>query len=789
MRKRNRLQLHIFLLLALALCMALPVHAEGEEPLTLTVDVDPESLLSEAGEVSFFRFTVKNTLDVAYDLEMLMLQGDILDEEPKLIAEELTIQANDVLEFPLENVRIEEDEFDRDLAFQLTWRTVSYSPDDVDHQTAFINDHALTAYARVERFVEPVMTIAFEPDVLLAREGDMVTVTYTLTNDTKFDMTNITLQDAGLPQPTIMLERNTLYAGEQMRVQALFPMGTADLNLQPSAQYTVRGIESRAAAPDSITVENVRVELQLEIEKYPATAQGTLFRITITNTGSHPMTDIRLTDEIGTLITEGLSLEAGASRTISHTVPSAISSGNVRYIGFVASGTDCVGGTITVQSPSSYEILPYVDSDQVRLSLAVTLTGSNQKEDGTNLLKVLFEIRNDSTVPIHSAVVTEGEYFRSNVNEFATLATGATTFEKEFIVSAGTRSLTFVMTAVDPSQTQYSTAPMTLDLAPVTAPKATNPPAIRPGKTVDTTGTIYDTDRYARIVRYAALIALALTMVFLLLSVIFHVAEINIRRWLPRELVVRPFGPKKAAMTVGPRPEQERDPVRTQFGYQQPAKLRYMERTDRFATVEEPVVTTAPEKPLPAALDTQAGAPKVSIHTEGRSRRKTGEITAVTIKKARVRPVMITGDDTAPFSLPHEAKEEAATETLVLRKKPVEIPEMPAETPAEATVTEEPVAKTPLEIQEEVLKEPFAEVPVNIMEEAAEEPFADILPNISAEPSAEIPPEAAMEAPLEISAQPEPEAERPAQPRVIEIKPLPRVLPRQRREIVRVKLS
>jgi hypothetical protein len=171
-----------------------------------------------------------------------------------------------------------------------------------------------------------------------------------------------------------------------------------------------------------------------------------------------------------------------------------------------------VGGTISVKSLSAYEILPYVDSEQVRLTLAVSLTSSTQKEDGSNLLKLLFEIHNDSAVPITGAVVTEAEYFKSVVNEYPTLTTGATTFEKEFIVPAGTRSLTFVMTALDPSQTQYSTAPMTLDLSPLMAPKATNPPAIRPGKTVDTTGTIYDTDRYTRFIRYAALIAFALTL-------------------------------------------------------------------------------------------------------------------------------------------------------------------------------------------------------------------------------------------------------------------------------------
>ena len=140
-------------------------------------------------------------------------------------------------------------------------------------------------------------------------------------------------------------------------------------------------------------------------------------------------------------------------------------------------------------------------------------------------------------------------------------------------------------------------------------------------------------------------------------------------------------------------------------------------------------------KPAPAPSDTQARSARISTDTETRSRRKTGEITAVTIKKARVRPVMITNDDTATFSLPHDGMEEVPAETIVLREAPKEAPvEMPAEAPVETT----------------------AEAP-------------DV-------------------APAETVSVPEPEEimDRPVQPRVIEVKPLPRVIPLRRREIVRV---
>ena len=652
MSKGNPFKLHILILAMLLLLLAVPVYAEGEDPITLTVEADPECLLSEAGEMTYFRFTVKNNRNEDYTLEQLMLQGDLIDA-PKLITEEITILGNDVIEFTLENVHIEEYEFDTDLVFRLAWMTVEFAPEDEGHEDPILTEHAVAAEPiRIERFVEPVMTIRFTPDVLMAREGDSVTVTYTLINETKFDMTNITLQDAGIPQhPSIPLDRNVLNAGEQMEASTTFLMGNSTLELNPSAQYTVRGVESRTFAKEPVTVELVEIDLRMEVEKYPATADGTLFRIMLLNNGTHPVTDIRIVDEIGSLIASGINLNNGADRTISYMAPSAVSSGTVRYISFAASGTDCLGGTITAKSPSAYEVLPFVDSDQVKLQLTVTLGNAAQNDDGSVRLKLLFEVRNDSLVPIQNAVITESDYFKGVVNEYPALSTGTTSFEKEFVIPTGTRSLTFVLSAMDPSQTQYASAPMTLDLSPLAAPKPTNPPAIKPGKTVDTTGTIYDTERYIKTFRMLALIVLALTLMFLLLAIIFRVAETNIRRWLPKESLLRPFGPRRPP--TGPVPVREtEDPVHSQFGYVQPAKLRYMDRTDRLPAVgQEDIAVSLVSQPVVTVTK-----PQITVSRSVTMPRREGDITAVPQRNKPRRPVMLSSDQTIPFAPVHEGQ-------------------------------------------------------------------------------------------------------------------------------------
>ena len=672
MRKGNLLQLNILILAVLLLLLAVPAHAETEEPITLTVEADPECLLSGAGEMTYFRFTVKNNQDEDYTLDELMLQGDLISA--KLITEEITILANDVIEFTLENVRIEEYQFDVDLVFRLIWKTVDFAPEDEGHEQPILTEHVVAADPiRIEQFVEPVMDISFTPDILMAREGDLVTVTYTLVNETKFDMTNITLQDAGIPQqPSIPLEKNVLNAGERMEVSTFFQMGSGNVELNPSAQYTVWGVESKTTAKEPVTVELVEIDFRMEVEKYTATADGTLFRITLLNNGTHPVTDIRIVDEIGSLIASGINLNNGADRTISYVAPSAVSSGTVRYISFAASGTDGLGGTVTAKSPSAYELLPFVDSDQVQMQLTVTLENAAQTDDGAYKLSLLFEVRNDSQVLIQNAVITEGDYFKGVVNEYATLSTGTTSFEKEFIVPSGIRSLTFVLTAMDPAQTQYASAPMTLDLTPLAAPAPTNPPAIRPGKTVDVAGTIYDTSRYTKIFRVAALIALALTLMFLLLSLIFRVAETNIRRWLPKETLLRPFGSRLTTTAPVSAPVR-RDPVHNQFGYMQPAKLRYMDRTDRLPAVNEEsdIGSMVIQAPL-----TTATKPQSTVSRSVTMPRREGEITAVPIHNKPHRPVVMTSDQTTPFAPVHE---QMATEVFRSLKAAE-----PAPTPVEA---------------------------------------------------------------------------------------------------------
>ena len=101
--------------------------------MTLTVEADPDCLLSEAGDMTYFRFTLKNTSEEDYVFnDALTLRGSL--DEPKLISGDPHHfrQRRDGIH-PGERAH-REDEFDRELAFQLTWQTDRYAEEDEAHE-------------------------------------------------------------------------------------------------------------------------------------------------------------------------------------------------------------------------------------------------------------------------------------------------------------------------------------------------------------------------------------------------------------------------------------------------------------------------------------------------------------------------------------------------------------------------------------------------------------------------------------------------------------------------------
>ena len=665
--KEKRFVTLLLIALMLAVFPAAGLSYGETEPLTLSVEKDPDCLLSEAGEMTYLRFTLQNNSASDYTLYNAALSGELLSKSEALDSV-LEIKGRGVLEFRLNNLSIPENAFDRDITFTLTWQELYYDSADLNHLTPLYKERSVKAVIVIERFVEPVMTLIFATDHELARSGETVTVTYTLKNETKFDMTNITLWDNGVSTGYIPIEKRSLLAGETMTATFTFTMGTVDVKLNPYAEYTVRGQEATATCATDATITAMVVDLQLTVQQYPATEEGTLFALTISNAGTHTMTAITVSDEIGTLLNDPFDLAPAQSKSITFTVPSAVAADGSRLVSFSITALDNAGKEYTLKSQSSYEVFPYVATDQVNLQLIVTVTKTTRSADGSLVLTVLFELRNYSEVPISNAVITENSIFNGVIATYDTLGNGVTTFSKDFTVTGAAQQLSFILTAYDPAMTQYATVPMTLDISSLTSTDQQGSASASGSQTIDTAGTIYDTELYSSLFKKILLILCIVIGLLLIIAMLLRQAELSVRKTLPPSQDRQPF--KKKTGNTGPVPVNTADTARMQFGYMQPAKLRYMDRTDQI-----PVVNQYPGEAPKAPESGSSGKTPVPS--------KIRDITA-SFKRPAADTAMITEEKTIPFkpvSLKNSAvfieeKEESrAPRSLCFKETPKTLPQ------------------------------------------------------------------------------------------------------------------
>lgn len=659
----------VILLLVITLSAVLTggavVHAQNDTPITMTIEPDPDCQLTEAGEMSFLRFTLKNESAESYTMKRAVLSGELL---PQALAfeEDIVIEGNEVKEFKVQKLSVPLSAFDRELTFSLSWQEEYFMEYDEEHLFPLYEEKTIEARVVIERFSEPVLELSYKTEAELVAVGEQVEIIYVLKNDTKFDMTGLSLYDSSVSTGYIPLESTELKAGETMEVPYTFPMGEVDVVVNPCVEYTVRGEKQLAVCEQTYTIQYLKVELKLDIQQYPSTEDGTLFALTVTNSGTHTMKDIRLYDEIGTELDEPFDLAAGQSKSLTYTVAAAVAADSPRMVSFSLTAKDYLEKEYTLTSSEAYEVKPYVASDQVNLQLIVTLSQSKFNEDGSLLVSILFEIRNYSAVPISNGLLTENSAFNGTVREYGQLNNGVTTFYKDFNIVEGASVLSFILTAQDPAGNIYATEPMTLDVTGLLQRKQEGSNASGSSQTIDTTGTIYDTEKYIKLFRRVLLVLFILIVLLLAGSAILYVYEQSLLSTLPPDM-------PEPAPTVGKTGQEGTDTARLQFGYVQPAKLRYMESRRQEEPLEEEEAEAADSEEEQVVLKAPPGT-KDSSDTSPFSRPE-HRGSMVTEEHTRVFPAV----GTQPF------EEEGDT----LFRRP--------ETPAEEEIADNPVQDEPLE--------------------------------------------------------------------------------------------
>ncbi|MDD3400636.1 MAG: hypothetical protein PHT58_03250 [Eubacteriales bacterium] len=503
--------------LSVLLCFGIPSsYAMNTKNISLSLTVDPNAELSTGGELSWIRGDITNGGAEAFLPSSATISCSAIGFDRSLdIAN--AIQVGTSGEFYLRNVDIPDSGLGVPLTFVLTWTDVAYDIGGFPIETIQTAEATIT----IERFVEPVITIYQECAVELAKPNDKVTIVYTLENSTKFDMYNLVLYDSEISPTTIPLTTTSLLAGTTQTITFQAIMSDKDLVSQPMVTYSVRNKAAQTKATNPLLISCAIIELNMSIQTFAATEDGVEFAITVKNTGTQPIVNIQLYDEINSIIGEPFDLDAGQSKSLSITIPAAASQTQTRYVSFHAIGTDCFEEEYVYYEQTSYPIIPYVDSSSINIHLSVECDVVNQTS-----ATIKFEIINRSEVTILNASLVELEHFVDQpIATFAQLNSGSTAFLYDFTLDQSITSLSFVLKAFDPSGAPCQTDIIVLDLSVLMNEEGTVPQM----GTEHTIGGQYDSSAITNAIRTILIVVIVIVVVGLIIVAILYVLEKKMR--------------------------------------------------------------------------------------------------------------------------------------------------------------------------------------------------------------------------------------------------------------------
>lgn len=612
---RNKLLRWIWtvLLVSALLCGAFLSHAEEEIPISLEITVTSDTKLETAGTVDSLTFTISNNTDEPYTLYHAKLSGGF-DEEIRALNDVITVEAKSTREFSLSDIAVSDEQLDTDIVYILSWdeMIVTELQDDAeDSEVTDGEDHAsetepgdaaepgdgqdsesgstktvteyiprsIEASIRIERFVPPELGVSVQTSSASAAEGDTFSITYTISNHTKYDMSGIMLTDSGVYDGAIPIPATELMAGDSITITIDYVMGDQDMVFHPIVSYVAsqRQFESRPEEP--VIVGSVVTAIKIEVEQYPSNVEGSTFAITITNIGNRMLTGLQLYDEINTEIDDPFDLAAQQQKVITFNVPSAYSAGLIRTVRFRVTGYDFFGDPFSYTDVNSYDCIPYITSDEVRLSVLATVRNAYYDEDGKLCGEILLEIRNYSDVRLTNAFLSELTLF-GTLETYRELLRGETYASPIFQLD-GVSQLQFCVTANDPTGQTYTSEITVLSLDQL-ASLATKPQG---QKIVYQSNSFLKelTNKVTASFKNALLAAFILVMASTTICLVLWFLEERLKSKLPSESQIRIVVPESKTPKTSMDQVLNSSPAE-QLGYTVPTKIRYGTTTIKTST-------------------------------------------------------------------------------------------------------------------------------------------------------------------------------------------------------------
>ena len=353
-------------------------------------------------------------------------------------------------------------------------------------------NHTIPVTIQAETAV-PQLTATYSVSPAAAREGQTVTLSYTLANTGNIELRNISITNEGVTKEKVT--RASLSVGEKVTVTDTFTMGSKELVSQPKITYQAAGSDKTLTISDlakkTITVAEDGLDVTIKAENtkgvYPGEAVE--FTLDMKNSGNTGYSGLTVTDDAGQTVATGVELAPGASYsatfTRTFTADAAVS--------VTVTGTDGSGESVTVvssevpvsaQDASRALILEvsaqagadviYSEPAVVRFAVTVKNTGET---DATNLT-----VKQGNTTVAKIASLPSGES-RTLVFDLETSIAGQFRFDVagkdadglEKTYSSGVLKVSYVEPTPAPTATP---APTPVPPTPTPVPTATPQPTL-----------------------------------------------------------------------------------------------------------------------------------------------------------------------------------------------------------------------------------------------------------------------------------------------------------------------
>lgn len=420
---------------------------------TITITTEPTEITS-AGYITV-RFSVAN--DSPNNMSDMRIRGfGISDTDNSLSGHRLA--PSEEIRFSTQNVNVPADKLGTYVVYTFYW---TEGGEQKSRETTLLLGSATTPPAAAAD-----MTGSRTASKSTGRQGEKITLTYTLKNPGAAQMTDVTIRDT-LAGDSAVKSGLSIEAGGTISATYEYTLGTQDVVSEPTITYKLNG-ESKTLRLDKLTLAVVNLKLSNTVTMGDPTQEGVLFTVVIKNDGNQTVKSISVKDDQGNAVNaDSFTLQPGQEQLLSYTV----SASTTRVVSFTITGKDEAGQPYEDKT-NSYEVRPYVDPSSVSFQLFTHIL-ENLDENGN--MKIRFTIQNSSSVELNGAVVTErllGEVIPS----MGILPLGETVKEVNLKVGEP-RELEFTVTAKDTSGAEHTySSTLTAAVVAIATPAPTTAP-------------------------------------------------------------------------------------------------------------------------------------------------------------------------------------------------------------------------------------------------------------------------------------------------------------------------